>query len=196
MEASKRFDPAKGCKFSTYAVPWIRKYLWQALNDFKTTLRGVNLDMRGRPSSQSEESKESDGGRDASERISQDNSSTFSGAGVTSISDEASYQGFTQPDEALCRKDESEILSGAVRDSLSKQQQAVVKARNGLDGRERKSQGQVARTLGVSVRTVRNIEYAALAKLLETSPRELVQRLRLNKRKIGKPKAKNISSDS
>lgn len=32
MEAAERFDPARGCRFSTYATYWIRRFVFKALN--------------------------------------------------------------------------------------------------------------------------------------------------------------------
>lgn len=45
LEAERRFDPARGVKFSTYAVYWVRKRIGEAVRDEKrTSLQAVRFD--------------------------------------------------------------------------------------------------------------------------------------------------------
>ncbi len=46
LEAAQRFDETRGCQFSTYAVPWIRKYVLKAIRHEEpyTYLSSVNED--------------------------------------------------------------------------------------------------------------------------------------------------------
>jgi RNA polymerase primary sigma factor len=185
MEALKRFDENRGFKFISYAVWWIRQAILNALKRTSAVIMPANRqeDMDrmarrwgqmtqelGRIPSLEEVAKDMKISRRRAERalrcvrpdLSMETPLDSSGD-QTLIhllkSDEAN------PDEWVESRDQANLVTQSLGDSLDDREAQVIRCYFGLDGLERSTLGEIGKTLGVTRERVRQIRNRALYKL-------------------------------
>ena len=145
-EAARRFDPARGCKFSTYAWIWARAEVTNA----RPSLRGGPIQAPRRPA--------------------------LPIPSVASFDDGADRAGAPEPDDdgaacpvvAASRAEDAARVRSALGRLRNPRDARVLRMRFGLDGEGPLNLRQIGERLGgISVERVRQIEARALSKLRE-----------------------------
>ena len=188
IRASEKFDWRKGYKFSTYATFWIRQAIQRGLANQGRTIRlPVHIGQRerkiaraerelsvrlGRPPTDEEIASEADISLRELEETRE-----FSRT-VTSLERPVGVEGDTElgallPSDAPEPAEEVEIglRQEAVHralETLSEQEQRVIRLRYGINGDEPTPLREAGRQLGLSPERVRRIEHKALERLATT----------------------------
>jgi RNA polymerase primary sigma factor len=199
MQAVQKFDHRRGCKFSTYAIPWI----WQAVNravneqsrivhlpghvvDALTKLAKAKNSLSqklGRPPTESELSSETGLPPKKMESLLK----LSSGVPVsfeTPVGEEGNQLGDFIGDRAIPDPEEEATASllkvelSRTLESLTPRERRIIELRFGLGDEYSRTLAEVGTELGLSKERIRQIEKEALAKLRHRSrSRELVEYL-------------------
>lgn len=196
MQAVQKFDPRRGCKFSTYAIPWIWQAINRAVNDQSRAVRlpghvvddltklaraKNNLAQKlGRQPTEKELASETGlPSKKIESLLKMVSSGTVSletpvGEDGCQIGDFIADQAVLQPEEEA----NASLLKGGlskILESLTPRERRIIELRFGLGNERSRTLAEVGTELGLSKERIRQIEKEALAKLRHPSrSRELI----------------------
>lgn len=146
LHAVRKFDPGRGCRLSTYAVPWIRQAIVRAIETRSRTIRApVHAQNAAGP-----------------EPLSLDYAYQTDDGDELLFGDLAAVPG---PEEALVAGIGAQTLVEPLLRILTDRERQVIERRFGLGGGGERTLQQVADELGLSPEGVRHVQNRALARM-------------------------------
>lgn len=186
MEAARRYDPERGCKFVTYAMWWIRKSVLDALNrhsnvlaisgyyrrklrEIRETDRELEATLGRRPDRHEiDASLHQPAGRVETllgfdhQKLSLDESPEANGS--LALADRIEDSNGASPEEQLIRRETRTLVREAVN-ALDARQRRVIRLRFGLEGRDPYTLTEIGEAMGLSRERIRQIENAGKQRL-------------------------------
>ena len=186
IEAAQRYDPARGVRFITYAVWWIRKAILKAIADHATVVRIPSYRRKkmkqvreaeqslrgtlGRTPDRKELAERLSGAVAALEEMLRTNPREISidepcapdsdrAVGDT-IADESSVS----PENKLLREEDGRLVRRALA-GLSEMEKRIIRERFGMQGKPPMTLNEIGAHLGISRERVRQIEVQAKEKI-------------------------------
>ena len=197
--AAEKFDWRKGCKFSTYAMQWIRQSILRAIANHSRDVRlpvHAHDDLRklNRMAMElQQESGEAHSAEDLAARsgfsvakiaalkaadamVSLDEEYTFSDGGTVTRREQLTDDS-PSPEERVVAQGISAKIDAALS-TLSPREAEVLKRRFGINGYEAQTLEQISKPFAVTRERIRQIEAKALRKLRHPTCRHLLEELR------------------
>lgn len=131
--AAEKYDPARGTQFSTYAMPWISKYVREAAEELRETYFHVSLD---KPVADGEDSS-------------------------ATLGDLIACDDAEDPFESVARAADCE-WARELLDALPPRERSIVARYHGLDGLSAQTFNQIAEDDGVSTQCTNRIYQRAI----------------------------------
>ena len=182
MTAARRYDPAKGARFSTYSAWWIKQAIRQALAEQTRTIRvpiGTQMNLRkirravktlteslGRDPSDEEVARKANLPLLTVTRLRRNSTADVQSLNapvsefINFVTDDAS----PAPDQEMVRLEDIEQLL-ALLGTLSERERKVIQYRFGLDGEPVRTLDEVGAMLHCTNERVRQIQNQALRRL-------------------------------
>lgn len=198
IEAAQRYDDAKGTKFITYAIWWIRKSILKSLSEHSSLVRVPTYQMKkvreirdaenslrrtlGRKATREEISRQLERSVSKIDQVLQFSLREMSlddkvgKDRETPISDYLVDDNVTSPEESLMRREANTLVEEAMH-HLSEQEKVVLFHRFGMSGGPQLTLKEIGEMMSISRERVRQIECQAKTRL-----RKLFTRKRLSRR--------------